>query len=133
MGGHDQRFPRWAGPIIGAGVGALLAFQAMPRGPRVNWIYLAVGGVSGALGGVLLWLLDAPPPAGRRPASTLGTVLAALALFPGCLPGAGLVIGVPAFLVNRRVLGWQNAASRLGLGLAVVMTAIVVVASLMPR
>jgi hypothetical protein len=77
----------------------------------------------------VLWLVDAPTAVEQRPASLLGRLLAALALFPGFLPCVGWVFGVPAFLVNRRVRGWPNYASRLGLGLSIVLTIAIMVAA----
>jgi hypothetical protein len=50
--------------------------------------------------------------------------MAALAIFPGILPFVRLLLGIPAFLVNRRVDAWQNKASRLVLGLGVVLTVV---------
>jgi hypothetical protein len=132
MGGPNASFPRWAGPVIGVIVGIALVVRPALRQRPFNATYLAVGAVCGMLAGSLVWLLDAPSPAERRPPSVLGIVLAALAVFPGCLPFAGLMVGVPAFLVNRRMAGWPNTASRLGLGLAIVLTVIVALASVIP-
>jgi hypothetical protein len=84
------------------------------------------------LAGGVLWLIDAPPARPRQYASPAGTILAALAIFPGLLPFVGLLFGIPAFLVNRRVEGWPNKASRLGLGICVVLTVVVTVASQVP-
>src|SRR5262249_34457996 len=104
----------------------------MRRAGATDWLWPVAGALLGALGGGVLWLVDAPAPAEQRRASVLGCLLAVLALFPGIVPFVGLVFGVPAFLVNRRVRGWPNGASRLGLGLCIVLTIVVVVASQLP-
>jgi len=129
---RDQKFPRWAGPLIGAIIGIVLGVRGMRREGQLDWIYPVAGFLLGALAGSVLWLLDAPPAKRRRRSSVAGSVLAALAIFPGILPVLGLLFGVPAFLINRRVSGWQNTASRLGLGLCVVLTVVVIVASQVP-
>ena len=79
-----------------------------------------------------MWLIDSPPPAEQKHASLLGSILAILAVFPGVIPFVGLLFGVPAFLLNRRVSGWPNKASRLGLGLCITLTVVGVVASQAP-
>ena len=127
------KFPRWLGPIIGACLGAGLALRGMKRDGHFNAVGLASGAVCGLLAGCVLWLLDAPSPTESRQASLLGSLLAIVGFFPGCLPFVGLVLAVPAFLVNRRVTGWQNTASRMALSLSIVMTVIAVVASQLPR
>jgi hypothetical protein len=128
MGEIGQKFPRWLGPIVGAGAGVVVACRGMKRQGAFDWTLLVIGGVVGVLGGSVLWLMDAPPPTEERRASMLGSLLAILAIFPGVCPFVGLVFGISAFLINRRVTGWQNTASRLGLGLCIVMMVIVVVA-----
>ncbi len=132
MSEQQPRFPRWLGPVLGAGVGVVLALRAMRRDRVTDWTWVAGGVVLGALAGGVLWLVDAPTPANPRRASVPGSLLAVLAIFPGLLPFVGLVFGVPAFLVNRRVVGWQNRASRLGLGLSLLLTIVVVAASRIP-
>lgn len=127
----DQRFPRWAGPIIGAGLGVVLGLRGMKREGLQNWAYPILGGIAGALAGGVLWLLDAPTGEKRR-ASVGGSILAVLAIFPGIIPFLGLPLGISAFLINKRAGGWPNSVSRLGLGLCVVLSLVVVVASLIP-
>ncbi len=109
----------------------MLGLRVMRRGALLDWTYLLVGALLGAIGGSLVWLIDAPPCKGER-ASIAGSVLAILALCLGCVPVFGLLFGVPAFLLNRRVVSWQNRASRWGLGLGVVLTLVVLGVSLMP-
>lgn len=99
MSEFGQKFPRWLGPIIGAGIGVVLACRGMKRQGDFNWKLLArgeldwmlpiVGVLLGILGGGVLWLLDAPPPTEERRASVLGSLLAVLAIFPRGLPGRG--------------------------------------------
>jgi len=129
--GQNPSFPRWPGPIIGGGVGVALGLRLMLHDAVVDWIYLACGALLGAVAGSLVWLIDAPTEEGQ-PASIAGTLLAVLALCLGCMPVFGLLFGIPAFLVNRRVVGWQNRASRLALGLGVVLTFVVIVGSQVP-
>ncbi len=128
----NQKFPRWAGPLVGAVIGAVVGLRAMRRERVEDWFYPVGGALLGALAGGVLWLMDAPPSRPRRYASAVGTLLAVLAVFPGIFPFVGLPFGIPAFLVNRRVTGWQNTASRLGLGICVVLSVVVAVASQVP-
>jgi hypothetical protein len=129
----DQKFPRWAGPIIGAGLGVFLGFRTMRReGGFDLLLYLTAGGILGALAGCVLWLLDAPKGE-TRDATGAGSALAILAVFSGVLPFVGFFFSIPAFILNRKVTGWQNGASRLGLGLSVVVTTVVIVASQVPH
>ena len=39
----------------------------------------------------------------------------------------GIAFGMPAFLINRRVAGWQDRVSRLGPGECVVLTIVAIV------
>jgi hypothetical protein len=132
MDEFGQKFPRWLGPVIGAGVGVAVACRGMKRQGAFDWTLLIGGALIGTLGGSVLWLMDAPPTTQERQASVLGSLLAVLAIFPGVCPVVGLVFGISAFLMNRRVTGWQNTASRPGLGLCIVLTVIGVVASIVP-
>src|SRR5437016_4345366 len=109
--------PRFAAPIIGAGVGLFAGYRAMRRAHSDNLIYPLGGALMGAMAGSVIWLMDAPRTPDQPPPSTAGTVLAILAVFPGVLPFVGLLFGLPAFVVNRKVSGWPNRISRLGLGL----------------
>jgi hypothetical protein len=88
--------------------------------PSARWLVASCGGST------------RPPARPRRYAATAGTLLAALAVVPGLLPFVGLLFGIPAFRVNRRVTGWPNKASRRGLGMCVVRTVVVTVASQVP-
>jgi hypothetical protein len=97
-----------------------------------DWLPPVAGGFVGLLAGGVLWLMEAPPEESLRDPSSAGSALEALAIFPGLLPFVGLLFGIPAFLVNRRVEGWQNRASRLGLGICVVLTVVVTIASRVP-
>jgi hypothetical protein len=113
--------------LIGAGIGLMLGLRGMRRAVPMDLSYPLLGVLLGAIGGGLVWLIDVPPGEGK-PASAIGSLFAVLALCLGCMPVAGLVFSVPAFLLNRRVAGWQNRASRWGLGLGVVLTLVIVFA-----
>jgi hypothetical protein len=101
------------------------------REGRIDWTYAVAAGLLGAMAGCVLWPVDAPVGAARR-ASVAGSILAILAVFPGIVAVVGLLFGIPAFLINRQVTGWPNRISRLGLGLGMVLTLVVIVASHVP-
>ncbi len=134
---RKHKFPRWAAPLLGIPVGIVAAFGLRKRPwlaerqvPTDILYVLAFAGV-GALAGCVVYLIDIPTTEGR-PATTSGSILAVLSIFPGFCPFVGLLLGVPAFLVNRKVSGWQNLTSRIGLALSIVLTIIIVVASQVP-
>jgi hypothetical protein len=120
----NQTFPRWAGPVIGAAIGVEIGVHCMIGGGQDAWLSVIAGALAGTLGGSLLGFIDTPA-AEERPASIIGSIFTVLAAFSGIVPIAGLVFGIPAFVLNRRVAGWQNRASRLGLGLCIVLTLVV--------
>jgi hypothetical protein len=132
MSGTLPKIPRWLGPIIGAIFGVIVGSRAMRREHVSDYRWLAGGAVIGALAGSVIWLMDAPPQSEERPPSGIGTLFAILALSPGVIPFIGLVFGLPAFLVNRKVTGWPNKASRLGLGLCIALTVVITVAWQVP-
>ena len=124
--------PRWLGPVVGAILGAVVGYRAMRRDRVTDYRWLVGGAAIGAMAGSVVWLMDAPPQSQHRPASGIGTLFAVLALFPGVVPYIGLAFGLPAFLVNRRVSGWPNKASRLGLGVCIALTVVITVAAKAP-
>ncbi len=96
-----------------------------------GWTNAIFGALAGAVGGTLIWLVDVPTVEGTR-ASITGSILAIFAFIFGFVPVFGLLFAIPAFLLNRQVAGWQNRASRWGLGLCVVVTLVVMVMSQVP-
>jgi hypothetical protein len=133
VGELEQTFPRWLGPVVGAAIGAALGLRASKADGAIGAAWLVGGALLGTVVGGVLWLIDASPPPERRPPTLMGSSLAVLALFPGCVPFVGLVFGFPVFVINQYVAGWQTTASRLGLGLGVVMAVVAFVATQLPR
>jgi hypothetical protein len=128
---ESRRLPRWSAPISGAGLGVVLSFRAMKRDGQAKWMYPVAGAILGGLAGGVLWLIDTPTGDERR-VSAIGSLLAVLAVFPGILPFIGIAFCLPAFVLNRRVAGWQNRVSRLGLCVCVLLTIVAMVAYHVP-
>jgi hypothetical protein len=76
----------------------------------------------------LIWFVNAPPPEEDQAPSWLGRSLAVLAFLTFFLPVIGVLLGIPALVVNRKVAGWENVASRIGLGFSGLITLIVLAA-----
>jgi hypothetical protein len=124
--------PRWLAPLVGAVLGALAGLRAARRNGDLSWLYVAGGAGIGALAGMVVWLLDVPNPALARPASGLGQALAVLAVVVCWIPVLGVLLSAPAFLVNRKAVGWAAKLSRLAFGIAVVLTVVIVAAFQVP-
>ena len=65
-GGGDKWFPGWAGPVVGAYFGLLIAFSLSWKTGRpltLGWVVGCVGG--GVVVGGIMWLLDLIRPAPR--------------------------------------------------------------------
>ena len=121
------QFPAWSGPIVGLGVGGIVGLQMMEARGDENAMFPLLAGLCGALAGCLLWIAESPTGE-HRPATIFGSVLAVLAILLCLVPFVGLVVGFPAYFLNRRVGGWRNAASRLGLSVGIVLAVVVFVA-----
>jgi hypothetical protein len=143
----NTSFPRWAGPLVGAGVGLALALRlSLDLAPEARLLPVLGGLVGGLLLGCLIWFLDPPPTTttefGRRPrhnyievldnsSAPHGTFvtrfLALLSVVLCWAPFVGLVLAIPAVVLNRRARGWPRIVSWVGLALSAVVTALLVV------
>jgi hypothetical protein len=134
-------FPRWTAPLVGAGLGALLALRAARRERQpMAWDWLIGGATLGLVAGGLIWLLDRPAPrrkgavaetseaveqppsASAEQGSLVGRVLALLSILLFCAPFLGFVLGVAAILINSRDGGWSRTVGWIATGLSLVVT-----------
>jgi hypothetical protein len=131
-------FPRWAAPLVGAGLGVFLGLRALHReGQPFDVKPPAIGAAIGLFAGGIIFLLDRPAsrpetqegPAGDPVAdvpkrkssdSTLvGRFLALLSILISWAPFVNLAVALIALLVNARVAGWPRIVSFLGLVLSI--------------
>jgi hypothetical protein len=116
-----QKFPRWASPLVGGAVGCMVGLHT-GRG----WLEIGIGTGCGIAAGCLLLFVETPATADQE-ATWLGKLFAVLAIPSVIFPPVGVPICVAAFIMNRRVAGWSNEASRWGLALCVVIACIILV------
>jgi hypothetical protein len=127
----NRSFPSWAGPFVGAIVGAGLAFKAARReGGGLSWEWVVAGAAMGFLAGGIVWILDRPlsdsvledddlepfeddevPLVDAVSSSLIGRFLALLCVLFCLVPMVGLTVGVPAVVVNYRTTDWTRPTS----------------------
>jgi hypothetical protein len=140
----NATFPRWAGPVVGAVAGALIAARmARRQGQGFSPTWIASGAAIGVVGGLFVWLLDKPraqpqvePALGatqatgagiQTSATLLGRFFAVLAVLLSLAPFVGLILGGVAWFLNRNVRGWPKAASMIGTIIAALFTVLVII------
>lgn len=136
----NTRYPRWAGPLVGASLGASVGLRlSLKQFGRPSWRFIGVGALIGCAFGVLVWALDRPaPPVSSLedeldglpahwphvdqapPGRLVGRFLALLSMLLFVVPIIGLLLSFAAVLANRRTQGWSLAISRVCVMLAVV-------------
>ncbi|MEM7454734.1 MAG: hypothetical protein AAF456_10330 [Planctomycetota bacterium] len=141
----NDAFPRWSAPLLGAVAGAFLGYRADPG--IASPAYVGGGALIGILGGCLVFLLDSKPQSASQHEEALreanpnyvndqvehftdpglvGRFLALIAIVLCIVPIAGLVMGLIAVAVNWKARGWSRMASRIGAGIGLVVTTLVV-------
>ena len=132
-----NQYSRILAPVMGAIVGGILAFKTVdPQAQQLTEIVVLVlgGAALGAMAGGVVWLMDVPDlqlsAEEQEPISSVGSLFALLAVVPGFCPFVGLLFAIPAFILNRKVRGWQGTLSRLGLGVGILLTVLTLAISL---
>ncbi len=146
MSGDNRSFPRWAAPFVGSVVGAFFSLKAAGREVRGDtpWQWILAGGtILGFVAGGIIWILDSPATAGNIdaeelsaadldseesvspelvPSSLVGRFLALLCVLLCILPWVGLMVSVPAVVVNYRTRDWTRSVSRICMAIALIVT-----------
>jgi len=143
-----NEYPRWSGPLIGLGLGILVALGVSSRMSGQNELVWILGPAIGLAGGFLVLLLDSPSAKGgsarssmesksdsgpsavrlpdRKPmdstshahSSFSGRFLVLVAIVLWCVPVVGWGFCLVAVLSTRRDQGWPRIASWIAAGLA---------------
>jgi hypothetical protein len=118
---------RWVAPFLGAAIGTAVSFRVRSGPEPASASHLLLGATLGGIAGLCVLLLDPrrKSSAGTYAASFDGEsgslvqrffAVAAIVLF--LAPFVGVLLGLAAWTMNRRIHGWPRAASLAGLVLS---------------
>ncbi|MGO9463216.1 MAG: hypothetical protein ACLQIB_27025 [Isosphaeraceae bacterium] len=141
-------FPRWAAPLVGVVAGGLVGGRAARRaGEGFSPAWRVGGAVLGLVAGLFVWLLDKPTTAAEQiseepqaseggqvagvaiesSGSVIARFFALLAILLCCVPVVGLILAGIAWFPNQHVRGWPKTTSRIGTGIALLITGLAVI------